>query len=164
MSYYIEPPQEDIRRALEDWQWIGIGKKQPILVTAFADIFFSSEDGIWFLDTLEGSLKRTHNNRTELECTLSAEDGQDHYLFGGFVDRAVEDGVLPGPADCYDFKLHPKIGGLIDYGNVEVRNFVVALSIRGQLHEQLRELPDGARISKVEISEVPALKPWWKLW
>jgi len=164
MTHSIEPRREDIRRALEDWQWIGIGDREPILVTAFADIFFSSADGIWFLDTLEGTFERTHDSREQLERALSAEEGRDHYLFGGFVDRAVESGLRLRPAECYDFKLHPKVGGAIEYENVEVRDFVVALSIRGQIHGQLRDLPDGTRISKFEIAGAPAPKPWWKRW
>jgi hypothetical protein len=150
-------------RALDSWQWIGIGNKKPILVTSFADVFFESDGEIWFLDTLEGTFKKSHDTREDLEATLASDDGRDHFMFGGFVERAVREGRNLADSQCYDFKLHPKVGGATDFDNVEVRDFVVALHIRGQIHEQVRHLPQGTKISKFVVSDQSA-KPWWKLW
>ena len=153
--FYIEPTPEDITRALDSWQWLPIDSKQPILVTAFGDIFFSGADGIWFLDTLEGKMTKICESKDALTEILGTEDGENHYLFAGFVERAQREGMFLGNEQCYDFKINPVVGGKVEYNNIEPQNFVVAVNLAGQLHEQTRNLPDGARISgfTVEGSE-----------
>ena len=103
---YIEPTADDITRALESWQWLPIESKQPILITAFGDIFFSGGDGIWFLDTLEGKLTKTCETRDALTEILGTEDGENHSLFAGFVERAQREGMLLERDQCYDFKIN----------------------------------------------------------
>jgi hypothetical protein len=164
MSYFIEPSANDLSRALESWSWLPIQGKQPILVSAFADVFFSSPDGIWFLDTLEGKLKNICSTRTELETILSTSEGQDLYFLSSFIDRAVREGLALSDEQCFDFKLHPIVGGAIDYPNIERTGFVVALHIRGQLHEQVRHMAPGTKISKFTLAEEKAPKPWWRPW
>ena len=138
--------------------------KKPILVTAFADVFLLNEEGVWLLDSLEGRLKRAFTTREELQQALSTQEGQDHYLFSPFVDRAIrEDGAL-AEAQCLDFKIHPVMGGSVAYENVERRDFAVALNIRGQIHDQVRHLKPGTKISGVKMSESKTSKPWWKVW
>lgn len=145
--FYIEPTSEDISRALDSWDWLPIASKQPILVTAFGDIFLSAPDGIWFLDTLEGKLNRVCQTREELSQILQTEDGENHYLFAGFVERAHREGLTLGDDQCYDFKVNPVVGGKIEFENIEPANFVVAVNMAGQLHEQVRDLPEGTPIT-----------------
>lgn len=148
MSYFISPSSETLKNALDSWQWIEFGDRTPILVTAFADVFFSAHDGIWFLDTLEGTLKHIFQSRGELEAELLTEEGQDLFLFSPFVDRAIREGNSLDESQCYDFLLNPIVGGTIEYDNVGRMNFLVALNIRGQLHDQVRHLLPGTKISK----------------
>jgi hypothetical protein len=163
MSYFIAPSEHDIFRALESWNWLPVEGKQPILVTAFADVFFCSGDEIWFLDTLEGNLKNICSSRAQLDSILSTTEGQDHYLLSPFVDRAARDGLSLTDTQCYDFKLHPRVGGAVDFANIERRDFVVALHIKGQLHEQVRHMAPGTKISKFTILDEKSSKPWWKI-
>jgi hypothetical protein len=133
-------------------------------VTAFADVCFEAVDGIWFLDTLEGKVKHLCHSREDLNSILSTEEGMDTYLLAGLAERAAREGCLLGDGECYDFKVHPILGGAIDYSNIEKQSFLVALHLRGQLHDQVRNLPAGTKISKIIFSEVKNPKPWWKLW
>jgi hypothetical protein len=164
MSYFILPSSETLKNALDSWQWIELGDRIPILVTAFADVFFSAHDGIWFLDTLEGKLKHVFQLRVELEAELLTEKGQDIFLFSPFVDRAIREGNSLDEGQCYDFLLNPIIGGAIEYDNVGKMNFLVALNIRGQLHDQVRHLPAGTKISNFVMEGENSSKPWWKIW
>ncbi|MCB1236348.1 MAG: DUF1851 domain-containing protein [Verrucomicrobiae bacterium] len=150
-TFHIEPSREDIMRAIESWRWLPLESKEPIRVTKFGDIFFSGEDGIWFLDTLEGKLTKVCESRNELEAILRTEDGENHFFFAGFVERAEREGMRLNEGECYDFSINPVVGGKLEYENVEPRNFVVAVNIAGQLHEKVRNLPDGARITGFTI-------------
>ena len=75
----ITPPREAIERALESWHWLPINGRAPVLVTAFGDIFFEGQDGIWFLDTLEGTIQRVCTTRAELEELLATTEAEDRY-------------------------------------------------------------------------------------
>src|SRR5450830_925122 len=131
MRYFISPDSKTLSDALDAWKWIGLAGKTPIRVTAFADVFFSAIDGIWFLDTIEGKLIRVSGSEIELDQMLETLENKDHYLLAGFIERAeTENNELNGD-ECYDFKLHPIVGGSITYENIEKRSFLVVLHIRG---------------------------------
>jgi Domain of unknown function (DUF1851) len=143
----ISPRREAIEQALRSWQWLPISGREPILVTAFGSIFFSGQDGIWFLDTLEGTLQRVCSSRAELDQLLDTKEGQERYCLASFVERACREGRILGESQCYDFSVHPLLGGKREYENIQPTDFVVALQIAGLLHEQVKQLPPGTRIT-----------------
>jgi len=162
--YFIEPGPKLVADALEAWGWIGVAGKRPFLVTAFADVFFEASDGVWFLDTLEGELKKMPQTKEELMQLLSTDEGMDLYLFSGFVDRAIREGMALAEGECYDFKINPIVGGPVDYSNIGKMSFLVALHLRGQIHDQVRRMKPGTKISKFVLADASSSKPWWKLW
>jgi hypothetical protein len=141
-----------ITRALESWAWIGLGGKVPLFVSPFGDVFFRADDGIWWLDTLEGALTRPWITAEELNADLATPEGQDRYLLAGLAQGAERRGVVPTASQVYGFKIPPVLGGALDVDNVEVIDFVVAVNIAGQLHDQLRDIPPGAPISGFTVS------------
>jgi len=151
--YFIHPQIADVNRALESWDWLPIQSKVPFSITAFGDVFLESSEGIWFLDSLEGTLTKVAETREELQSILSSEEMQDHYLMAGFVIRANNEGMRLGQNECYEFKIPPVLSGPIEFDNIEVQNFVVALHIRGQIHKQAEELPPGTIISEFKVIE-----------
>ena len=60
--------------------------------------------------------------------------------------------VLFGTRNVYGFKTPPLLGGALEVDNVETIDFVVGLSIAGQIHDQIRGLPPGTRISGFTVS------------
>ena len=151
--YFIEPNPKVVADALEAWIWIGVVGKRPFLITAFADIFLEDSDGVWFLDTLEGKLKKMPQTKEELKKLLSTDEGMDLYLFSGFVDRAIREGMALVEDECYDFKINPIVGGPVNYSNVGKMSFLVALHLRGQIHDQVRHMEPGTKISKFVFAD-----------
>lgn len=166
MSYFISPPPRQIVLALDAWQWLDLAGKRPFRVTAFGDVFLRGDNAIWFLDSLEGKLQHVCQTEAELDRILATEEGQEAYLFTGFVDQAARQGMLLAETECYDFTVAPVLGGPMHSSNVEKRDFAVALNIRGQIHEQVRHHPPGTPIAKIVVADEGAkrVKPWWKLW
>jgi hypothetical protein len=138
---------EQFAHGLQSWQWIGIDAKVPLFTSPFADVFFRADDGFWWLDTLEGSLTRPWANAEELKADLATVKGQDRYLLAGLAWGAESRGLVPGSDEVYGFKTPPCLGAAIDVENVEAIDFVVSLHLAGQLHEQIRNMPSGTRIS-----------------
>ncbi len=149
--YLINPTSEELSEGLEAWSWLPVKEKSPIAVTAFGDVFLESPEGIWFLDTLEGSLNRIADSKPELDEILNTAEGQTHFLFSSFVDRALSEGMNLEEGQCYDFKVNPVLGGAVEFENIEVNDFVVSLYVSGQVHQQIKDLPPGAKIKEINI-------------
>ena len=154
MSYFIRPSPAELGRALASWSWLDLEGKRPYRVTAFADIFFlNAARRIWFLDRLEGTLQPAFSNVDEMEAVLATEDGQDKFLLAAFVLRAEREGLELADGECYDWKISPTLGGSVEFHNIHRMNFVAAMAVSGQLHEQIRNLPPDAKISGFEMGD-----------
>lgn len=94
-------------------------------------------------------------SKDKLADILKSEEGQSHYLFAGFVERAFGEGNQLGAGEYCDFEINPVVGGTVEYDNVVRRNFVVAANMAGQLYEQVQALPDGASITGFTVEEYP---------
>ncbi len=143
-------------RGLQDWAWLLGGRDlQPIAASMFGDVFLQGGDGVWYLDSLEGTLTLQWPDARALEAVLNTAEGQDQYLLGGIAISAQERGIVPGPDQILMFSVHPALGGPATANNVEAMDYVVASSICGQLRRQLKDLPPGTQITGVTIDEKP---------
>jgi len=147
-------PSEVLAAALEDWAWLPeLAGKEPLVLSAFGDVFLTSEDGIWFLDTIEGTVTRQWDHAADLQDALNSIEGQDRYLLLGLVEAAADAGIEPDPSQVLAFKKAPILGGEFAVENLQVSDFKVALSLSGQLHRQLSQLPTGTRISEFTFDQ-----------
>ena len=140
-------PSDLIASALADWNWLDLGGKVPMFTSWFGDVFLSAEDGIWFLDTLEGTLTRHWPDALSLQRALNSVEGQDQFLMWGLAQAALAAGLSPSGVQVLSFKIMPAIGGAFDLDNIEVSDLVVSLSIMGQVHGQLKDLAPGTKIT-----------------
>jgi hypothetical protein len=142
---------EQYRAALESWAWLDLAGKAPRFASPFGDIFFEATDGWWFLDTMEGTLQRRWATGQEVQAALNTQEGQDQFLLLGLAQGAEALGVVPRGDEVYDLTPAPILGGAFDPAHVGVTDFVVAVSIAGQLHDRVRKLPPGTLISGITI-------------
>jgi hypothetical protein len=143
---------EQFASALESWSWIGIGDRSPVFASPFGDVFFSSPDGFWYLDTIEGTFGRPWATADELSAALGRPEGQDRYLLATLAAVAERQGITPTASQVYGFKIAPVLGGAIDIGNIEAIDFVVSINILGQVHRQVHAMPPGSKIGAVTIN------------
>ena len=147
----IEQSKEDIEAALESWGWLDFKNKFPFITTAFGDVFFEANEGIYFLDSIGGTFEKVANSKSELQEILNTEEGQDHYLMVGLVLAARENGLILSQGECYDFKLSPALSGAMDLSNMQIMSFKVSLHLAGQLINQIKDLPIGSKINSVKL-------------
>lgn len=140
-------PAEVFTRALQSWEWIGIGTREPLFTSLFGDVFFRAPDGIWLLDILEGTLTRPWDSAEELKAVVDTPDGADRYLLAGLAMAAYQAGIVLGHDDVFGFRVSPVLGGEFEVANLEAASFEVMLDFLGQIHEQLHDLPPGTKIS-----------------
>lgn len=82
---------------------------------------------------------------------LSTPEGQDRYLMAGLAEAAEQKGLQLQPSQVFDFTKPPVLGGKFEVENLAPNDFVVSLNISGQIHDQVRKLPPGTKISRVTI-------------
>ena len=142
---------DDINIGLEAWDWIDFSGKEPFITTCFGDVFFESNEGVYFLDTLAGSLEKVASSKEELQEILNTEKGQDNFLMAGLALAAQESGLNIGEGECLDFKVNPVVGGSLTVENIDVMSFALSLDIAGQILKQVKDLHPGTKIDKVTI-------------
>lgn len=134
--------REQYRQGLESWGWRKIGAdKTPVFASPFGDVFFRSDDGFWYLDTIEATLTRAWATAEELKAELDTTAGQEKYLLASLAAGAERRGVVPGERQVYGLRIPPVLGGEIQLSNIEVIDFVVSLTLLGQIHAQVRSSP-----------------------
>ncbi|MFC5833868.1 hypothetical protein [Nonomuraea insulae] len=94
-----------------------------------------------------GTLTRCWVGVEALRAELETPEGQERYLMAGLAGEAERAGIVPGAKQIYDFKRPPVAGGPVAVGNIDALDFVVGVSVAGQIHGQVKDLPEGAGIS-----------------
>ena len=145
-------PATELERALEDWHWLpGVVGKEPLATSPFGDVFLAGPDGVWFLSMLEGQVTREWDDVPQLREVLATEEGQDRFLLGPLAEAAHRNGLQPREHELLDWTVPPILGAPIEPTNISVRDMVVVISLAGQIHQQVRDLPAGTRIGGVTV-------------
>lgn len=149
---------------LESWAWIGLEGKEPVLASLFGHVFLKGADGYWYLDVIGGSLSLLWPDASTLQAVLDTEDGQDEFLLGGLAFAADRRGLVLAENEVFDFAPPPVLGGPFDVANLSATDFVVAVNIAGQIHEQVRKLSPGTKIGRVTVDAEaePRAKKFWR--
>jgi hypothetical protein len=144
---------DDVVRALDGWQWLdGLEGLLPWFASPFGDLFLvDGQDGVWYLDLIEGALTRPWEDRDACLAALATTDGLDTYLLAGLAEAAVAAGIVAGADEVLAFTLPPVVGGQMTVDNLTTIPFVVGVDIAGQIHQQVKDLPPGTPISGFTI-------------
>jgi hypothetical protein len=145
--------QEAYQSALEDWAWLDpVSRLTPSFTNPFGDVFLESDEGaVWFLDSRNGTVERLWPDVAALQAELVESYAHDRFFMAVLAQSAHEVGLVPGPTDVLGFKTAPVLGGALALDNLEIADFEVTLSIAGQIHDQLRDVPPGTPITGVSF-------------
>jgi hypothetical protein len=150
----IEDSALDHKALLEDWRWLLHGPFRVIAGSKFGDWFVQRPDGrVEILDAIEGSIREVAPSHQEFQRLINRRENQEEWLLSALVVSLHEKGLVPGPGQCYGFKMPPVLGGEATSDNVEVMDLKVWVSISAQLHQQLHDLPEGTRITEFKFVE-----------
>lgn len=139
-------PDEVFGKALDAWSWLDLEGLEPWFATAFGDIFFVGDDGIYWLDLTSGEITSPFRDAEEAKAVLATVEGMDEFLLAGLAFAAAEAGLEPRGEDVLAYRLPPVLDGEFEVENLEIVAFVDAVRKAGVLHEQIKDLPDGAEI------------------
>ncbi|MCA9037006.1 MAG: DUF1851 domain-containing protein [Planctomycetaceae bacterium] len=148
----ISPKGIDMDSLLSDWTWVMPEPLRPVLLTAMGDAFAQGESGaVYFVDTVGGDIRVVADDGASFQSLLRNSQFVSDHMFPSRIGQFRNAGMKLGPGQVYSHKQLLVLGGDDDIENVEVADVSVHISIHGQVHRQVKDLPDGAQISEIRI-------------
>ena len=143
----------DRDQILSDWTWILGSTKLPIMITAAGDAFVqdTEDNTVHFLDTVLGSLNKVADSFETFQKLLDDKDFVVEYMMVQQVGDLLQRGIKLNKGEVYSFKTPPVVGGEFTFENIEKSDIEIHFSFSGQIHEQVKDIPDGETISGIKI-------------
>lgn len=146
-DYLIDQDGIDWSASLQSWNWLLPASFTLWMVNRFADLFVVLADGqVHMLDIGAGTLDKVADSRGEFCSLMHLDDNANEWLMIPLVDQLVAAGTLLRPQQCYAFKRLPILGGEYTTANFAPLLISDYLACMGEVHEQMRDLPDGSRV------------------
>lgn len=141
-----------VTQLLEDWAWLLPKPHALIALNKFGDMFLRNDAGeICFLTLATGQLNRLAGSTAEFQ-QLSADKGnQEKWFLLTLLTELERAEMNIGHGQCFGFKKPLSLGGEVEVSNIEVSPLYVYVSLMGQVHQQVNELPPGTKIAGVKI-------------
>jgi hypothetical protein len=144
----------DIDEALETWRWLVPESVRALVVTAMGDLFIIAGDGsVSFLNTVEGVRESAAASIADWESKLEDAEVVDRWFIPGLVALLREAAPLC-QGECYSPVRPPVLGGTYSADNWRAVSWRWHFSYSGRMHEAIKDLPDGAVITKWHYTEL----------
>lgn len=143
----------DREALLSDWRWLIGPTKQPILLSALGDAYLQdTEDGsVYLLEVGGGAMEPVAGSVDEFRSLL----GDREFVMSSFVPSLILElraaGKTLAPGQIYSFQHPPVLGGEYSGDNLEPTDIAVHFSVLGQIHQQVKDLPEGTPIDSIRI-------------
>jgi hypothetical protein len=140
------PAQDALDELRGSWQWLVDATMLPFMCATCGDVFFvASDGGVHWLDTGRGSFERIADSRDEFLERMRADGGRE-WLMADVVDELLAAGATIGEGQCFGYRTLPILGGDYTPDNMVPMSAAAWFGFSGYLHEQIKDLPDGAQV------------------
>lgn len=143
------PSPELAAEARAAWSWLVPGRWRPILFAMVGGIFFETEDGkVHWLDIGVGTVEEVAPSVEAFEAILrSGEPVVDEWFLPPLVQALHKAGKRPRPGQAYSFLILPVFAeGKYSEGNMVLVPAREQVGAAADVHRQISELPDGAKV------------------
>lgn len=151
-------PVSDLGKGFPDvissWRWLVPETASPLLLAALGDVFLELQQQVHFLDTEAGSLVKVADSRKEWKEAMQSPERLTEWLQPDRVSRLREHGLGLGPGEVYSPLVPAVLGGSRGPENRTNAPWRNHLNVLGQVHDQVRRLPDGSRIDRTTFEPV----------
>jgi hypothetical protein len=155
----ITPDQDAIERLRQDWAWLLPQQWTPLLFSAFGDVFLERADGVvsW-LNTGTGELVDVAADRQCFRTAL-AGDAIENWFLPPLIEKLHDLGKILEPGQCYSYTIFPVFAeGKYEPDNIWVSPMKEHFGLSGDLHRQLKSLPNGQKV-QIVINDSPTSVP-----
>ena len=138
----------DIEDILSCWKWRVADMKAVAVMSYLGDLFLiGKDDAVYWLQTDIGDLTKVADNLQQFEQCLNDEDKIDNWFLPLLVEKLITAGKTLKENEVYSYKKSPVIGGDYLEDNIEPTDMSVHFAFSGQICEQIKDLPDGTKVS-----------------
>jgi hypothetical protein len=132
----------------EDWTWLIGTDKTPILVSAIGDMFLQGDNGqIYWLDIGQGKFEMVADDTDEFERKLTDLKQVNEWFMIDLTTKLRLANKKLNEGQLYSYKKLPVIGGDYSVDNFEPTDMEVHFCFAGQIHKQIKNLPDGTKVN-----------------
>ncbi len=145
-KYIVPLDKIDLSKILSTWLWLTVDKS-IVALTKSGDALLKNDEGhLFFLDVGGGT------------CEFKADDYQDFFdkklsyelteelILPVLVDKLLAHGINLKPTQVYSYTILPIIGGAYDEKNMYAVDLHEHYNLTGEIHFQLKDIPDGAEV------------------
>jgi hypothetical protein len=145
----------DQTKVLEHWRWLIGPSKYPILLTAVGDAFLkdANDGSVHFLQVGSAEVRPIASDMEEFRTLLADKDFVLDYFAVEAVMALEQAGIKLGHGQIYSLKVPAVLGGKYSLDNVNPTDILIHFSLTGQIHEQVKDLPPGTKITGFTIQE-----------
>lgn len=137
----------DRKRLVGDWQWLIGNDKLPILISSIGDLFLEDQNGkIFWLNVGAGTIQEVASSSADFRNKMNDDNLANEWFMFALVEEIILSGKPLAPNQIYSWITPPILGGKYAAENVELNDIEVHFSIYGQIHAQIKDLPDGTKI------------------
>jgi hypothetical protein len=138
----------DKSKLIEEWIWLIGNDKEPIMISSIGDMFLKDNNGkIYWLNVGEGLIDLASENLDDFKSILKDDSQVDEWFMIGLIKQLKESGLELTEGKLYGYKKLPVIGGDYIPDNFELTDIEVHFSIAGQIHKQIKDLPEETKVN-----------------
>jgi hypothetical protein len=138
---------------LDDWKWLLKKPHTLVAMNNFGDMFLRDEhEQVYFLNIAFGNLAKVANSTAELQQLLPVKENQFQWFHTDLLTQLEQAGLTLSSGQCFCVKKPPVLGGKWELSNIEVGPIAVHVSLMGQIHQQVKNLPSGTKIKDFTIA------------
>lgn len=148
----VSVPPDQLATLLRDWTWLLGADASPFLVAAAGDVFFTDARGaVHVLDIEEARHECVADSMAEFRLGLRDASTAQRWLGVDRYARAREAGVALPAGSFFSFITPLCLGGEDSVDNLEASDPVVTVSLLGQIHDRIRDLPEGTPLTEFKL-------------
>src|SRR6185503_15095204 len=136
------------QRLLAEWRWLTGGLPRLLAWSSGGDLFVSNPDGsVAMIDCGAGELAVVARSEAEFRTHMLDERQADEMLQRPVVEAFEAHHGQLAPDQCLGYTKLPILGGEYTVGNRFSLSIAEHASFTGDLHRQIRDLPDGSQVT-----------------
>jgi hypothetical protein len=143
----------DSQDIMESWLWKLQDQDQLLLVSVIGDMFFIGNNSeINWLDVGSGELQLIAQNIEDFKIKLQDDENIENWFLESIVEDLYESGLQLKENEVFGYIKLPIMGGDYDISNFEPIDMSVHFTFAGQIHEQIKDLPNGTKV-KINVKK-----------
>jgi Domain of unknown function (DUF1851) len=149
-DYIIDPSGIDWQALLGEWAGLLPDEFNFWMATRFGDLIVICNDGsIGFFNVGNLTFEKVAASPDEFAERMNTERNAQFTFMSSLVESCVGRGMVPGPGQCYAFKIPPFLGGQYEMSNMYVADIAEYHGFLADLWRQTKNLSDGSQVRLV---------------